>query len=77
MLQSPFMSPEALMASRDEDFVGVILVFELALTETQAAAAFPPSRLFYNHLIYTGTPTTNRPMPWPVPSRKWRWMSRC
>lgn len=31
MLQSPLMSPGALMASRDEDFVGVILAFEQAL----------------------------------------------
>lgn len=43
MLQSPFMSQEAQAASRDEDFVGAMLAFELALAETQEAEGAIPA----------------------------------
>ncbi|MDI4639118.1 MULTISPECIES: class-II fumarase/aspartase family protein [Halomonadaceae] len=43
MLQTPFMSQPALMASRDEDFVKAMLAVELALAETQESLGIIPS----------------------------------
>ncbi|SHL20924.1 class-II fumarase/aspartase family protein [Halomonas caseinilytica] len=43
LIQHPFMSQSGLAASRDEDFVGAMLAFELALVETQEAKGAIPA----------------------------------